>query len=53
MNNPENLTYSVDKTRLRMGAAVGVLVIAAGFALGSVMHTTERAGQRGCLCCHF
>ncbi len=29
MNNPENLTYSIDKTRLRMGAAVGVLVIAA------------------------
>ena len=45
MNNPENLTYSVDKTRLRMGAAVGVLVIAAGFALGSVMHTSSSSAN--------
>jgi hypothetical protein len=45
MNNPENLTYSIDKTRLRMGAAVGVLVIAAGFALGSVMHTSSSSAN--------
>ena len=45
MNNPENLTYSMDKTRLRMGAAVGVLVIAAGFALGSVMHTSSSSAN--------
>ena len=45
MNNPENLTYSIDKTRLRMGAAVGVLVIAAGFALGSVMHTRSSSAN--------
>ncbi len=45
MNNPENLTYSVDKTRLRMGAAVSVLVIAAGFALGSVMHTSSSSAN--------
>jgi hypothetical protein len=45
MKNPENLTYSIDKTRLRMGAAVGVLVIAAGFALGSVMHTSSSSAN--------
>jgi hypothetical protein len=45
MNNPEHLTYSIDKTRLRMGAAVGVLVIAAGFALGSVMHTSSSSAN--------
>ena len=45
MNNPENLTSSIDKTRLRMGAAVGVLVIAAGFALGSVMHTSSSSAN--------
>ena len=45
MNKPENLTYSIDKTRLRMGAAVGVLVIAAGFALGSVMHTSSSSAN--------
>ena len=45
MNNPENLTYSIDKTRLRMGAAVGVLVIAAGLALGSVMHTSSSSAN--------
>ena len=36
MNNPEHLNYSIDKNRLRIGAAVGVIVITAGFALGSV-----------------
>ena len=40
MNNPEHLTYSIDKNRLRIGAALGVIVITAGFALGSVMHTS-------------
>ena len=38
MNNPEHLTYSIDKNRLRIGAALGVIVITAGFALGSVIH---------------
>ena len=32
MNNPEHLTYSIDKNRLRIGAALGVIVITAGFA---------------------
>lgn len=45
MNNPEHLTSSIDKNKLRMGAAVGVLVIAAGFALGSVMHTSSSSAN--------
>jgi len=45
MNNPKHLTSSIDKTRLRMGAAVGVLVIAAGFALGSVMHISSSSAN--------
>ena len=45
MNNPEHLTYSIDKNRLRMGAALGVIVITAGFALGSVMHTSSSSAN--------
>ena len=45
MNDPEYLPYSIDKTRLRMGAAVGVIVITAGFALGSVMHTSSSSAD--------
>ena len=45
MNNPEHLNYSIDKNRLRIGAAVGVIVITAGFALGSVMHTSSSSAD--------
>ena len=45
MNNPEHLTYSIDKNRLRIGAALGVIVITAGFALGSVMHTSSSSAN--------
>ena len=45
MNNPEHLTYSIDKNRLRVGAAIGVIVITAGFALGSVMHTSSSSAN--------
>ena len=45
MNNPEHLTYSIDKNKLRIGAALGVIVITAGFALGSVMHTSSSSAN--------
>ena len=45
MNNPEHLTYSIDKNRLRIGAVLGVIVITAGFALGSVMHTSSSSAN--------
>jgi hypothetical protein len=45
MNNSEHLTYSIDKNRLRIGAAIGVIVITAGFALGSVMHTSSSSAN--------
>ena len=45
MNNPEHLTYSIDKNRLRIGAALGVIVITAGFALGSVIHTSSSSAN--------
>ena len=45
MNNPEHLTYSIDKNKLRIGAALGVIVITAGFALGSVIHTSSSSAN--------
>ena len=45
MNTHDQLTYSIDKNRLRMGAALGVIVITAGFALGSVMHTSSSSAN--------
>jgi len=45
MNSPDHLPYGIDKNRLRMGAAVGVLVIAAGFGLGSIMHTSSSSAN--------
>jgi len=45
MNNPEHLTYSIDKNKLRIGAVLGVIVITAGFALGSVMHTSSSSAN--------
>jgi hypothetical protein len=45
MNSPDHLPSGIDKNRLRMGAAVGVLVIAAGFGLGSIMHTSSSSAN--------
>lgn len=45
MNSDEPLAYGIDKARLRVGAAAGVLVIAAGFTLGSILHTNSSAAD--------
>ena len=44
MSTTQNST-TIDRTKLRLGAAVGVLVVTAGFGLGVVMHTTSSASR--------
>ena len=45
MHTQDHITYSIDQTRLRIGAAIGVLVITAGFALGALIHTGSSASS--------
>ena len=48
MHTQDHITYSIDQTRLRIGAAIGVLVITAGFALGVLIHTGSSASSSAC-----
>lgn len=45
MSTSHEITDSAERAKLRMVAAIGVIVIAAGFGLGVVMHTTSSAAD--------